>query len=453
MEQELSLRKIPFLKDISAETDYPDNTDNVKILELSNIIDEWEKEILFSDNGFYTLKGKNVENKTKEFIKNLDNLINSKISKMVFKDVNSRQEAMIIKTAKINAIKTQMEMYEKKQIKEWELEVYENSLNSVKTRAVLYRYNPEIVSESYKKGINLIKTMSDFEKWNKKILENKICSFESDFYFSIIKEFIKDKNINASIYYERYKNKLNIEDKEKTDKSINILKDNVIAYNWAKELYSYNLSDKENEREISQINNKEIQTQVKHFINEFKEEQKEYKKQEEIRRNEENWIEIVSLLQTEPNKAILYIDTTLSKESQKNKLEYINKMKRFKHIKTDKSLFMEVIKEIYEDIEKFKKKDISDYRAVFSEEDYKIIEEFKNTSDKEYNLFISDYEYISKVFSENSITDINTIYGFVKYAVSLSDNYKEVNKKTPDAEARNKIIKTALERYNEKGKK
>ena len=66
-EDSFSLRKI----DVSSE-DVLDNDfslDKVKILDFSNSIDKWEQELLFSQKGFYSLKGKAVENKTKEYDK------------------------------------------------------------------------------------------------------------------------------------------------------------------------------------------------------------------------------------------------------------------------------------------------------------------------------------------------------------------------------------------------
>ena len=450
MTQAFSLRKIPFIQENSADINNPENTDNVKILELSNTIDEWEREILFSENGFYTLTGKNVENKTKEFISNLETLINSKITKIVFTDINSRTQAVLLKNTKINAIKEQMELYEKKQLKEWELEVYESAISSAKERAVLYRYNSEIVSSSYNQAAKIIEIMANEEKWDNKTKESKIKIFESDFYLSLINEFIKDKNVQASVFYEKYKNKLNVVDREKIEYCIKELKNNVIAYNWAKELFSYNLSEKENEKEISLVKDKDIEPLIRHFFNEFKSERKKETESKKKEQNENNWKEIIEVLKTEPDKAILYIDFSLPKENQKNKKEYIKQIINKKYIKTDKEKFINLFKELYENYEEFKEKDISDLRTCFSEEDFKIIEELKKQTEEENIVFVSDYDYISKVLSD--ISDIKTeeIYNFIKYTISAINDYKKKNKGEIDIESRNKIIKSALERYNTK---
>ena len=82
MTQTYSLRKIPE-KNIQINFE-EENNDKIKILELMNIIDEWEKEVLFANNGFFSLKGKKDENKTKEFVKELDDFISSKIYQVSF---------------------------------------------------------------------------------------------------------------------------------------------------------------------------------------------------------------------------------------------------------------------------------------------------------------------------------------------------------------------------------
>ena len=64
-----SMRKIPFVDKATQIIESNDAyIDRIKILELSSSIDEWEKEILFSEKGFYSLKGRDIDKKLKEFI-------------------------------------------------------------------------------------------------------------------------------------------------------------------------------------------------------------------------------------------------------------------------------------------------------------------------------------------------------------------------------------------------
>ena len=70
-EDSFSLRKIDVFDENVLDNDF--SLDKVKILDFSNSIDKWEQELLFSENGFYSLKGKDVENKVKEFYSEIRN--------------------------------------------------------------------------------------------------------------------------------------------------------------------------------------------------------------------------------------------------------------------------------------------------------------------------------------------------------------------------------------------
>ena len=97
-----SLRKIPISQNENVlDVENSKYLDKVKILELCNLIDEWEKELLFSDGGFFSLKGKEVKDKSDEFIKELEKFINSKISVMSFYFDESKEAVQKIKQIKI----------------------------------------------------------------------------------------------------------------------------------------------------------------------------------------------------------------------------------------------------------------------------------------------------------------------------------------------------------------
>ena len=113
-------------------------------------------------------------------------------------------------------------------------------------------------------------------------------------------------------------------------------------------------------------------------------------------------------------------------------------------------MFIELIENSVEDFEKFKKKKISDLHSDLSSEDFLFIEELKGQTDIEQSMFVSDFNYVKKELLKLKITEISEIYSFVKLVLNLKKNYEETNKKTADLEVRNKIIKSALERYQQK---
>lgn len=446
--QTYSVRKIPTVSVVMPKDE--DNNDKIKILELTNAIDEWEKSVLFSETGFFSLKGKNVENKTKEFIKELDDFISFQISQCHFADEYSKLLVAEMKKKKLQSIEEQMINYEKSQLKAWEIEVYENSIKSCIQRAVLYKNVKEIVSQSFNQALEIIKLMSDKEKWSQKTCEAKREIFESDFYFELVNAFVLDKDINAVVFFNQYKNKILDEKREQIENSIEIFKNNVLAFNWAKELFSYNLSDEKNEQEIKEIKDKKIESLVKHYLFDFKLEQKKAKELQQKESNENNWKEIISKLNSEPDIAELFIDYTLDDESIKAKKLYIKLMRKNGYIKTDKNEFLSVLEECIEDFEKFKKKDISNFHKCISQEDFDLLEKIKKYTPQEYSFFVSDYFYISKQLEKSEITDKGEIYDFIKFIFASKENYLVNKKEEPDIETRNKLIKAAVERYSKK---
>ena len=446
--QTYSVRKIPTV-DVVIQNE-EENNDKIKILELINAIDEWEKTVLFAQNGFFFLKGKNVENKTKEFLKELDDFISFQISQYHFVDSTSKLLVSEIKKNKLKSIEEQMINYEKLQLKSWEIEVYENSIKSCIQRAVLYKDVQDIVSLSFNQALEILDLMSKREKWSKKTYEAKKEIFESDFYFELINAFILDKDVKAAVCFKQYKDKILDEKREQIEKSIEVFKNNVIAFNWAKELFSYNLPDEKNQTEINEIKDKELENLVKHYLSDFKLEEKRTKELKEKETNENNWKEIISKLSSEPDRTELFIDYTLNDESIKAKKFYIKQMRANGYINTDKKEFLSLLEDCIENFEKFKQKDISNFHKSLSAEDYDLLEKIKKYTSQEYSFLVSDYAYISKQLEKSGIKEKEEIYDFIKFVFASKDNYVSNKKEEPDIETRNKLIKSAIERYSKK---
>ena len=450
MTETYSVRKIPVIHKEKIEDFAADNIDEIKILEISNFIDEWEKELLFSENGFYSLIGKKVENKTKEFIDELEQLVSEKIFEETFTSSASKEVVNTIKNKKIDAIKNQMQMYEQIQLKKWEIEVYENSIKSCIQRAVLYKNNPQIIDSSFQNALSILSVICEKEKWSQKTYEARKESFESDFYLELVKSFISNKDVKAAYYYEKYKEKFKEKDREKINYAVKTLKNSITAYNWAKELFSYELTDVENEKEIKQVKDKEIEDLIRKYLAEFVEKKKILDKEQDKDKNEKNWKEIISILEKEPDRAELYIDYTLNRESINSKKNYIKNIRGNGYIETDKNVFVNLIKIMFENYEKFKKKDISNLRKNLSFDDYKLVEKLRSLSETEYIFMLSDYKYIqSKLFSKETVND-DEIYEIFKMTLAAKNTYVAIKKEEPDIEKRNKLVEAVIERYLDK---
>lgn len=444
-----SMRKIPFVqKDEQVENFEKIDFDKIKILELCNIIDEWEKEILFSDDGFYSIKGKEVKGKLKKFETELDKFIAVKISEMKFEDEQTKEIALKIKSDKVLAIKKEMKIYEQQQLKNWEIEVYENSLHSSITKAVLYKSNSSIVNSSLKNGLSILKVMSEKENWNNQILKLKIAEYKSKFYSSLINSFIQDKDIMAYSYFNKYKDDLLIDEKEKLEESMNEFKINVVAYNWAKEVHSYKLSEKEQEEKIKEIKDKKIVEQVRSLIFDFKLADKKKKENEDKEKNKNNWQEIIDIVEQDKNKAYVYIDYSLKKENVSAKKQYIKQMKKNGYILTDKNEFITLMSEFSDNFEEFKNKDITNYQCCLSKNDYSFFVGLQKINDYEFEKINEDYKYLCEKIKNTEFKNQDEKYDLIKLLFMSKEEYKNINKKEADLKARNEIIELVLARIN-----
>ncbi len=446
--ESFSIRKIPVTEsEIQQEALSDNHIDKIKILELSNIIDKWEQELLFSENGFFSLKGKKVEGKINEFITELDSFIDSKIQEITFINNSSKELAKKIKIEKIESIKRKMKAYEQTELKNWETEVYEEAIKSSISRAVLYKSDANIIESSFQNGLSVLKLMSENEDWSSKILKYREEKYKSEFYSSLIDSFIKDKNPKANFYFGKYKNILNLEETEKFEKSIKELKNNVIAYNWAKELYSYNMAKSEQEKEIKTIKDKEIEKKVRGYLNDFSLSEKKQEEEELKEKNIKNWKEIIEITETDINKAFLYIDFSGKPEDVKSKKDYINLIKKQDFISTDKKQFISLLSEYFESFEKFKTKDISNYQSCFSKEDYELFSYLQKMDNNEFFKLNFDYKYVINEIEKLKINKEEDKYSLLKMLLIFKQKYKETNKKEPDIETVNKLITSVLERF------
>ena len=446
-----SIRKIPVTEsEIQQEALSDNHIDKIKILELSNIIDKWEQELLFSENGFFSLKGKTVEGKINEFVAELDGFIDSKIQEIAFVDNSSKKLAKTIKIEKIESIKRKMKAHEQTELKNWETEVYEEAIKSSISRAVLYKSDVNIIDSSLKNGLSVLKLMAENEEWAPKILKYREEKYKSEFYSSLIDAFIKDKNPKANFYFSKYKNILNLEDTEKFEKSIKELKNNVIAYNWARELFSYNMVKSEQEKEIKTIKDKEIEKIVRNYLYDFSLSEK---KQEELiakEKNIKNWQEIIEIAKSDIDKALLYIDFNGKSDDIKSKKEYIKLIKKQDFILTDKKQFISLLSEYFENFENFKTKDISNYQSCFSKEDYELFSNLQKIDNIEFFKLNVDYKYVIDEIKKLKINKEEDKYNIFKLILTVNNEYKQNNNKNPDFEARNKLISTVLERFKNK---
>lgn len=447
-----SLRKIPSSKsEAAAETITDKDIDKIKILEISYYADKWEQEILFSNNGFYSLKGIEASEKLQEYLEELNKFITSEINSVKFTSAGSRAAAAEIKQAKIKAVRAQMELYVLKELNNLQSETYEKALASCITRAVLYKSSPEAIASAYKNGLQILDAVSEKEEWNKKLCGYKKKQFLSDFHTAVINALIKAEDIAAYQYFNKYKDLFAEKDREKLEKKVNSLRVNITAYNWAAEVFSYRLDAAAYEKELAQIEDEDIKKAAGGYYRARMQSEKRRKALEEKVSNTSEWQEIIAAAEKDIEKAPLYIDYSSKPESIKRKNEYIRQIREAGAVQTDAAEFIKLAALVFKNFQVFKELDIQDYRGCLSKYDFEIFEKIQGFSEADFKKLEFDYKYAQKLLEKSAVkTDEDKYNACVMYFISISE-YKEINKKEPDLEARMKIINMLLpeERKNE----
>lgn len=451
----IALRKIPAsLNENTPEIITDKGIEKIKIIELSCAIDKWEQTVLFAENGFFALKGREAEEKKKQYLEELNRFISSEIFKMKFSEPFSREAVLKIKEEKLAAVKFQLEAHAQAQLHEWEISTYEEALNTTVKRAVLYKTNPYVVQTAYMNGIKIIEIIADKEDWNNKLLNYRKKQFISDFYLALINEFINDKDINAYLYFNRFKDVIKSDEKDKLEKLTEAMRVNITANNWAKEIFSYKLKEAEFEKELNKIEDKDIKIAAKGFYSDLKKTEKRLNASADKEKNIANWKEIIDIAAQDIDKAALYIDYSFKNESIKRKKEYINQMRETGTVKTDIKEFLNLFQEFFTNFQAFKDMDISDFHGCLSFEDFILFSQFQKYSRTEFLKIEFDIKYALNLCDETVLKTDEEKYNFIKmYFISIAD-YKSKKKESADIEARQKIIETLVNTIKyRKGKK
>ena len=448
---DFALRKIPSsIQNNSTEPLTDKGIDEIKLIELSTAIDKWEQEILLSNNGFFSLKGKEPSDKIKDFSMELKYFINHKINELSLLTQDSKEKAKIIKQTKISLITQRMELYANEQLYEWEISTCEEALSTIIQKAVFYKNEPSVVALEIKNGIRVLEILSKKESWNQKLYNYRKKDFISNFYVSLITQFVKDKDVLAYQYFNQYKTLIKDDECKELENLVDKMRISITAFNWAKEIFSYNLEDSEFKRELNKIDDDDIKAETQHFYSDLKISDDKNKKIETKEKNQDNWNEIIKLAKEDINSAVLYIDHSLKNDSITAKKEYIKQIRKNGNVKTNIEEFFKLFDEIAKDYQTFKEKDISDYHAKLSSDIFTVVENIQNYSTVEFEKFYFDYQYIKKMFEKSNIKKNETKYEIlVIYFISLSE-YKEKKEENADIETRTKQIDAIFARFNER---
>ena len=393
-------------------------SDYIKILELSNFIDDWEQTVLFSQNGFYSLKGKAAEEKTKELLEVLERDSEKILSEENFKSPLSYQKAEEIKRNKINTIKEKMLAYEESEKLKYEIEITQKTIDASKDKAVSYKNYPEITEKCYLNALSAIGLQSQLLQASKEETNNLIKNFNSDFFESITKSFIDENSPEAKRFYSKNKTFIFEEKRENLEKAISQMEEKQSGFESAKEIFSKEINKSQAFKEVSEIKNENVRKFAKIYLENFFNSKENLEKEQKDKQNKARWEEIDACLEENSDSALSKIDLNADETEINAQISYIKTIIKKGEIETDDKKFFELYKCAFETPEKFP--DIYNFKHCLNKEDfdyflnlkpdkneyYELKQHFEKSED--YNtLLIKTFNLEKKIFEKNANKQIS----------------------------------------------
>ncbi len=377
-------------------------SDYIKILELSNFIDNWEQTVLFSQNGFYTLKGKNVQGKTKELLEVLEKDTDKILSEEDFEVQLSYQKAEKIKRNKIQTIKEKMLAYEKSENLKYEIETTEKAIEASKEKAISYKNFPDTVEKCYLNALSAIGLKSELLQTSKEETNKIIKEFNSDFFEGITKSFIDENSEDSKKFYSQNKNYILKEKQENLEKAIEQQKEKQLAFKQAKDLILKDINKTKAFDIISKTPNERIRKYTQIYFEGFYNSKENLEKEEKEKKNKETWENIDSGLAQNSDTALSYVDLNGSENEINAQINYIKTMIKDGEIKTDNKKFFELYKAAFEETSKFSETDLYNFKHCLNKEDF----EFFLNLQKNIPEIKNEYYELKQHFEKNE--DFNT---------------------------------------------
>ena len=374
-----------------------ENTDLVKILELSNFIDEWEQTVLFSQDGFYTLKGKDVQGKTEELLEILKKDTEKVLEELNIKTSLSQHKAEKIRKAKIKTIEEKMVQYEQEEKFNYEIETVKQTIEASKNKAAAYKTFPEVVEKCYLNALSAISLKAGLEESSKTQVNEEIEKFNSEFFENIVWSFISENSDNAQKFYTQNRHYILKERQEIIEKSLGQMINKKTAFEKAKELIFKNSEKSKSLEAISKIKDEEIKKYTKLYFEGLFNSKENLRREEKAKLNDKIWKNIDKSLKENSDLALSYVDLNQEEEAINAQINYIKTMIKNGKIQTDNKKFFELFRCAFEEPQKYSEMNLNNSRHQLSKEDFEYLKDLQNNP-TEHN---SEYFELKQKFEKD----------------------------------------------------
>lgn len=178
----------------------------IRILELSNAIDLWEKEnLLNSANGFYSLNGKAAIDKGEKYLRALNDFIDKEIQKIGFESDFERKIAENVKNKKIATISKGIFAHSANEMQEWFFETLDIAQKTAIEKGIAYRNDDEGLNISFQNGLFAVNKKAEILNYDKNETKLAISNFKNSFHCAILEAMADENNVRIFVYFKMFK--------------------------------------------------------------------------------------------------------------------------------------------------------------------------------------------------------------------------------------------------------
>ena len=367
-------------------SDMYDDLDQIRQLEFSNYIDELERTDLNDpENGYYSKLGKdamadpnNPESGAHGVMSSIEQKINQKQQELGLTWGRGAIKAYDTKAKKMKMLYDGATSHEIKETQNWQNATLQEATNAALTKGILHRDSEDEMNIALGNGLATIINKAALMHLDQDSTRIKMAEFKSEFYSGVLNAYLQDGSLKASDFYKKHKEELLPEAQAKYFGQVKNNERNYIARSVSDRLYNLYPEDEASAyAEVDKIENAEERNAVESRLTALYSRQKRVEEAEQNNLMDKMWEDVANKLKNNQVPSEDDIPYGLNGKNWLNARNAINQLINKGDIDTDNSAYIELYELRNTDAQKFANMNLTEYRALLSNADYKAFQKMQ----------------------------------------------------------------------------
>ena len=367
-------------------SDMYDDLDQIRQLEFSNYIDELERTDLNDpENGYYSKLGKdamadpnNPESGAHGVMSSIEQKINQKQQELGLTWGRGAIKAYDTKAKKMKMLYDGATSHEIKETQNWQNATLQEATNAALTKGILHRDSEDEMNIALGNGLATIINKAALMHLDQDSTRIKMAEFKSEFYSGVLNAYLQDGSLKASDFYKKHKEELLPEAQAKYFGQVKNNERNYIARSVSDRLYNLYPEDEASAyAEVDKIENAEERNAVESRLTALYSRHKRVEEAEQNNLMDKMWDDVANKLKNNQVPSEDDIPYGLNGKNWLNARNAINQLVNKGDIDTDNSAYIELYELRNTDAQKFANMNLTEYRALLSNADYKAFQKMQ----------------------------------------------------------------------------